>query len=324
MPLGDAQTPGRLAGRADELEVRGDVGWTAWISCAGGLPWGQPTDQRPDEAYSLVYEWGPFEHELEILGYPRLEVTVASSAPVAYLSAKLCDVFPDGTSALVTRGLLNLTHRDSREEPSALEPGTPYPVSFELEVASWVFEPGHRIRLDLAGSDWPNAWPPPGPVTLTIDRSGSAIVLPTLEGPSPFAERPVLPPPTREAHPLESSRGAEMPSVTWRIEHDVVAKETRAVTGYGGTSEGDERRPKTEEWYEGTVGVSTEDPGTAWVQAHAMNTLHFPEATIAGDVRWTIRSDGEAYEVEIDASLSEDGEPAWSRRWHERIPRHLQ
>ena len=39
--------------RRDVLEVRGDVGWTAWISCAGQLPWGQPDDQRPDEAFSL-------------------------------------------------------------------------------------------------------------------------------------------------------------------------------------------------------------------------------------------------------------------------------
>lgn len=324
MPLGNAETPGRTRGHLDALEVRGDVGWTAWISCAGGLPWGQPADQRPDEAYSIGYEWAPLEHEVEILGYPRLEVTVTSSAPVAYLSAKLCDVFPDGTSALVTRGLLNLTHRDSREEPAPLEPGVPYHVTFELEVASWVFEPGHRIRLDLAGTDWPNAWPPPGPVTLTVERSGSAIVLPTLDGPSPIAERPVLPAPTREAHPLESSRGAEMPSVTWRIEHDVVAKETRAVTAYGGASERDERRPKTEEWYEGTVGVSTEDPGRAWVRAHATNTLHFPEATVSGDVRWTIRSDAEAYDVELEAALTEEGKSVWSRRWQERIPRELQ
>ena len=31
--------------------------------------------------------------------------------PVAFLSARLCDVFPDGASALVCRGVLNLTHR---------------------------------------------------------------------------------------------------------------------------------------------------------------------------------------------------------------------
>jgi len=139
---------GQAGDGPDRLEVRGDVGWTAWLSCAGLPPWGQAIDQRPDEAFSLVYDW-PLEEELEILGAPVLRARVASSAPLAYLSARLCDVHPDGNSQLVTRGLLNLTHRDSREEPSPLEPGRVYDVSFELDVTSWVFEPGHRVHLEI-------------------------------------------------------------------------------------------------------------------------------------------------------------------------------
>jgi uncharacterized protein len=41
----------------DRLAVRGDVGSAAWISCAGHLPFGQPDDQRSDDAWSLVYDW---------------------------------------------------------------------------------------------------------------------------------------------------------------------------------------------------------------------------------------------------------------------------
>ncbi|CAN5787199.1 hypothetical protein BH24ACT5_BH24ACT5_06120 [soil metagenome] len=42
--------------RIDCLPVRGDVGIAAWNSCAGALPWGQPLDQRADNAASLTYE----------------------------------------------------------------------------------------------------------------------------------------------------------------------------------------------------------------------------------------------------------------------------
>jgi predicted acyl esterase len=104
LPLGGAAGPGAGAGAPDRLEVRPDVGSAAWISCAGQLPFGQPDDQRSDDAWSLTYDW-PLEQELEVLGQPRLTVRVGASAPVAFLSAKLCDVFPDGTSALVARGL---------------------------------------------------------------------------------------------------------------------------------------------------------------------------------------------------------------------------
>jgi putative CocE/NonD family hydrolase len=308
----------------DRLTVRGDVGWTAWISCAGGLPWGQPQDQRPDEAFSLVYDWEPLRDELEVLGHPRARVRVAASAPVAYLSAKLCDVHPDGTSQLVTRGLLNLTHRESREHPSPLPPDEPVDVTIELEVTSWVFESGHRIRLDLAGSDWPNAWAPPHPCTLSIDRDGSALVLPTLEGPPPVDRTPELPPPRAAAAGTDPPQAAQTDETTWRIEHDVLRRETRAVVRYGGPSEATEVAPAVVQWYGGTVGVSTDDPGRAYVDSSATYELRFPEAMVRTRSHLWIDSDATSYHATVEIEAREDDEVRWSRRWERRIPRNLQ
>lgn len=324
MPFGNAIAVGRSSSDPDELEVRGDVGWTAWISCAGHLPFGQPQDQRPDEAWSAVYEWPPLSEELEILGHPRVEVTVTSSAPVAFLSAKLCDVFPDGTSALVTRGLLNLSHRESRERPSPLEPGTPYRAEVELEVTSWIFEPGHRIRLDLAGSDWPNAWPPPAAATLTFERGGSALILPGVDGPSPIGERPVLATASNGQERYESSKGNAVETVVWRIEHGVLERETRAVAESSGTTEADGERPRFHELYGGTVAVSTRDPAVASADSRASLTIEWPEATVTSQVHQVVRSDAETYHLTIDLDVSENGTLRWSRRWERRIPRRLQ
>jgi uncharacterized protein len=324
MPFGNAIAVGRSSSDPDELEVRGDVGWTAWISCAGHLPFGQPQDQRPDEAWSAVYEWPPLSEELEILGHPRVEVTVTSSEPVAFLSAKLCDVFPDGTSALVTRGLLNLAHRESRERPSPLEPGTPYRVELELEVTSWIFEPGHRIRLDLAGSDWPNAWPPPVAATLTFERGGSALILPAVGGPSPIGERPVLTTASNGQERYGSSKGNAVETVVWRIEHGVLDRETRAVAESSGTTEADGERPRFHELYGGTVAVSTRDPAVATADSRASLTIEWPEATVTSHVHQVVRSDAETYHLTIDLDVSENGTIRWSRRWERRIPRRLQ
>ncbi|MGH2580336.1 MAG: CocE/NonD family hydrolase [Actinomycetota bacterium] len=324
MPFGNAIAVGRSSSDPDELEVRGDVGWTAWISCAGHLPFGQPQDQRPDEAWSAVYEWPPLSEELEILGHPRVEVTVKSSAPVAFLSAKLCDVFPDGTSALVTRGLLNLAHRESRERPSPLEPGMPYRAQVELEVTSWIFEPGHRIRLDLAGSDWPNAWPPPAAATLTFERGGSALILPGVDGPSPIGERPVLTTASNGQERYESSKGNAVETVVWRIEHGVLDRETRAVAESSGATEADGERPRFHELYGGTVAVSTRDPAVASADSRASLTIEWPEATVTSQIHQVVRSDAEAYHLTIDLDVSENGTLRWSRRWERRIPRRLQ
>ena len=55
----------RPEGKAiDRIDVAGDVGIAAWISCAGKPPWTLPEDQREDDARSLTYDWEPFEEEL--------------------------------------------------------------------------------------------------------------------------------------------------------------------------------------------------------------------------------------------------------------------
>jgi len=314
--LSDAEAPA-----GDTLVVRGDVGWTAWISCAGHLPWGQPDDQRPDEAFSLTYTWPALEDELEILGHARLRLTVTTTAPIAYLSAKLCDVFPDGSSSLVTRGMLNLAHRESRETPSALERGRPYEVAFDLEVASWTFEEGHRVRLDLAGTDWPNAWAPPEPVTLAIDRATATLTLPVLEGPSPVAGAPSFAPARRgdEAIP---NRGHD--SYEWRIEHDVPSGETRAVVGNRGDYPAKADVPSFAERYAGTVTVRPDDPGRASAHGEASFEMRWPEATCATDVTLDVQSDRDEYRVKIDLMVREDGQERWHRTWDRTIPRDHQ
>ncbi|MGI8700932.1 MAG: CocE/NonD family hydrolase, partial [Nocardioidaceae bacterium] len=93
--------------------VRPDVGVDAWIDCAGHLPWGQSGDQRFDDAASLTWEWDA--PPLPVLGHPRVRLRVSADAPAAHVSVKLTDVFADGTSALVSRGTLNLGCRNGFE-----------------------------------------------------------------------------------------------------------------------------------------------------------------------------------------------------------------
>ena len=282
--------------RAPEvLAVRGDVGTTAWISCAGHLPWGQPTDQRPDEGLSLVYDWPAPSEDLEILGHPRVEVTVTSDVPVASLAAKLCSVFPDGTSALVTRGFLNLCHRHSSLEPEPLIPGEPITISLELEATSWIFEPGHAIRLDLAGADWPNSWPSPTPCTLTVDPASLRLVLPVMGDVTP--EEPLSP-----ERPAPDDGGADSSTtdpVTWRIEHDVLGRATRAVIDHGTAYDG-EFGSRVEEHYDGAVSVSTVDPGIAHATARARYRIAWPDTTVTAEARLKLTSDRDAFTVAVE------------------------
>ena len=56
----------------------------------------------------------------------RRAARFARPHPVAFAAARLTEVLHDGTSVLVSRGILNLTHRDSHTTPEPLEPGAAY------------------------------------------------------------------------------------------------------------------------------------------------------------------------------------------------------
>ena len=128
----------------------------------GGCPWGLPGDQRFDDALSLTYDWEPLDGRSRRDGPPACaahrHLAGARSRTSRRGSATSSPTAPPPSRAA---GILNLTHRDGHDAPVALEPGVPTEIEIELEATSWIFERGHRVRLSLAGADWPNIWPPP-------------------------------------------------------------------------------------------------------------------------------------------------------------------
>ena len=314
LPLDTAQDRPRSSAdqRWDTLGVRGDVGVTAHIRGSYSTPYGLPLDQRPDEVYSLVYDW-PVEEELEILGTPVLVATVRSSVPVAFVSAKLCDVLADGTSVLVSRGILNLTHRSSHRAPEPLVPGDTYEVRVELDATSWIFEPGHTLRLAIAGSDWPNAWPPPDASELTVDRARTSLMLPEVGGPSPEQEAP---------HLTSVERGANRPddeAGTWRIERDVYARETRVVVDQRFTNDLEGCTVSGTEG--GIVGVTPMTPGTAWVESETDYEIECPEVKARAHARLHLRTDPTSYAFALDLDVYENELLIRSRHWERTTPR---
>jgi putative CocE/NonD family hydrolase len=135
-------------------------------------------DQREDDGGALTFDTRTLKEDLELLGTPELELEMASSQPVAMVALRLSDVAPDDKATRVTYGVLNLTHRDSHEHPSPLEPGQRYRVRIEMNSMAQVFPRGHRLRLSISTSYWPIAWPPPEPVRLTIYDRTSRLILP--------------------------------------------------------------------------------------------------------------------------------------------------
>jgi predicted acyl esterase len=135
-----------------------------------------PADQRHDDGFSLLFDGEPLAERMEILGAPEIAIAIASDKPVAQLCVRLCDVAPDGSSRRISYGVLNLTHRDSHAEPSALTPGVFYDVRVKLNDCGYAFAPGHIVRLALSSAYWPLIWPAPEAATLAVRLPGKLVL----------------------------------------------------------------------------------------------------------------------------------------------------
>jgi predicted acyl esterase len=289
------------------LEVKPDVGIAAWIDCAGHLPWGLSGDQRLDDERSLTWEVEPPPNP--IVGHPVFRARLWTTEPAASISVKLCDVFPDGTSALVTRGTLDLAYRDGvHGEPSPLVPGREVQVEVVLDACAYQWTPGNTLRVSVAGADWPNTVAPPAPVTMTL-RTAS-LTLPFLDG-EDFPEPSFTP---GDEHSSESTDG-----VGWSIHHDVLARTTSATTRI------DSRYPTP---YDGTahelyLGELSVDTRTFAQRAHA-NTVYelsWPGIEVAVRSIMTLDVTPSTYDVSIWTQAVLDSESISERTWRESIPR---
>ena len=205
------------------LQILGSqaAGSTAGMWCPYGAAGELPADQRPDDGYSLTFDSAPLDERQEIVGFPEVTLTISSDQPLGLLVVRLCDVSPGGASTLVSRGLLNLTHRDSHEHPTRLEPGKRYTITVRLNSIAYSLPPSHRWRVAVSPTYWPHAWPSPQAISLSLfTGSESYLRLPVrLPRPedlelAPFAQPEIAP-------PLEIEQLASEPRL-WLLERDVV------------------------------------------------------------------------------------------------------
>jgi putative CocE/NonD family hydrolase len=114
---------------------------------------------RPDV---LAFSTPPLERDLEVAGPVTVRLWVASDGPDTDFTAKLIDVYPPnadypgGYAMNLTEGILRTRYRDSWERPAPMVPGEVYAITIELFPTANLFAQGHRLRLDIASSNFPH------------------------------------------------------------------------------------------------------------------------------------------------------------------------
>jgi hypothetical protein len=314
--------------------TRGPLSWGA-----GDPPNGLARDLGPDEAAGPTYTSEPLAEELGVLGVPEVVVHVDVDAPVATLSVRLSDVAPDGTSALVSAGVLNLTHRRSHVSPEPMRPGVVEEIRVPLRTAGYRWLPGHRLRVAIASSLWPVLWPSPYATTFRLHRgpaTPSRLELPVIPAaggqgdiavPAFETDPPALRWPAPDAADAEGPARRDPPR--WRIEEDVLDGSVTVHFHDGGEDVvPDGRRLYAAE----TIRMTAWDEDPACAELDAEVVYRWQERDPGRDGQLTRieiravssqRSTVSDFDLSVRLEVDVDGERFFDRAWHETIARHL-
>jgi predicted acyl esterase len=120
-----------------------------------------PRDQRPVESRPdvLLFTTEPLAEPLEVTGRITATLFISSDCPDTDFAVKLCDVYPDGRSMLVTDGMRRASLRDGFEARRLREPGEVYKLDVDLWSTSLILNRGHRLRIAISSSNSPRFEP---------------------------------------------------------------------------------------------------------------------------------------------------------------------
>jgi putative CocE/NonD family hydrolase len=128
-------------------------GGTELLRVAPGIQEQSPNERRQDV---LCYTTSELREDLEVTGPLKLHLFAATSARDTDFVAKLVDVYPDGRAYNVTTdGIIRARYRKSLFQPEFVTPGEVNEYVINLEATSQLFRKGHRIRIDVTSSSFP-------------------------------------------------------------------------------------------------------------------------------------------------------------------------
>ncbi|MCP4420878.1 MAG: CocE/NonD family hydrolase [Chloroflexi bacterium] len=300
------------------------TGLDAGVWWSSGLPGDMASDQQLEDSQSLCFTSAPLTKPVEILGFPEVRLTLAVDRPLALLAIRLCDVAPDGASTLISRGLLNLTHRESHENPTLLQMKRPYEITIRLNGIAHSLPVGHRWRIALSPTYWPHAWPSPESVTLTLfTGEASKLILPVRPPRTEDVDlTPFAAPEISAPLAVETRREASRERV---IERDLIGDEVRLVDK---VDNGRFHLINADIEYEAVAKncftIVENAPLSATVRCDRMIEIGRSAGQIRIETSSEMSSDATTFYVTNSLTAFEDESQVFAKTWRCEIPRDFQ
>jgi uncharacterized protein len=126
-------------------------------NCCGTPTLAGPRDQRRIEARNdvLVYTSEILKTPIAIAGPVKMKLFAATDRSDTDWMVKLVDVHPNGFAMNIAEGILRARFRNGLDKMELLTPNQVYEFEIDMAGTANVFQPGHRIRVDITSSNFP-------------------------------------------------------------------------------------------------------------------------------------------------------------------------
>lgn len=127
------------------------------VCCNNDAAKGGSYDQRGIEARAdvLVYTSDVLDDDVQITGSIRPTLYVSSNAKDTDFTVKLVDVYPDGKAYNVDDTIFRARYRDGYDQEVFMTEGNVYELKPTPMSTSYQFKKGHRLRVEVASSKFP-------------------------------------------------------------------------------------------------------------------------------------------------------------------------
>ena len=68
-----------------------------------------PVEQRLEDTLAECWETATLKEPVAVVGFTEVHLQLSCDRPCSQIAARLCDIFPNGESSLITRGKFNYT-----------------------------------------------------------------------------------------------------------------------------------------------------------------------------------------------------------------------
>ncbi|MFC1522549.1 CocE/NonD family hydrolase [Elusimicrobiota bacterium] len=287
-----------------------------------GYWWGEMTgDMRGFDRESLVYDSALLKKSLAIIGFPKIRLRVLNNSRSARWVARLEDVHPDGKVSLVAGGALNGSQYESGFPSNAMDPGKFFNFNMDLHFTTWIFRPGHKIRLAISNGAFPMLWPMSGSITSKIYcGSCSWIKLPV--APADMSVCRDLPMPQAR----EERGDAVLNHIAWPKNRKVAqdSKGARVSVDWEGEKDfniGAKRYLVSKHMRHS---VNKKQPADSAFLGEAIYCVRIGNRRLELRTVMDIRSDKEYFKVIFSRKFLENGKKRIERKWKEKIIRDFQ